>query len=318
MIPDKTKFRIPGVAEKTSDYCNKVTATEYCEDCKTFEPRFYHCNSWDCPTCYFYTASRAARRMEERLQGVQKAYSFIGKYPGKIQHVVLSVPPEEYKEFDYKKARKKAILYCKQIGISGGSIVFHPFRVKREFRAPLLRSLKEDNTPGGIWRAIHEDRLKLGSWLEYVFFAPHFHVLGYYPKIIVQSKAFEKATGWTYKAIGVNKPRNVYYTARYLLTHHAVLEGHNVVYFGIASYSKTAVEIQKTTELKKCPKCSSENYYKFDCGEERFKRFLEGSEQPQEDELFIHVRICKKVKRYYVRITQASITESFDNISTVG
>lgn len=310
------EFIIPGQGETSSLWCNQVYEVDYCQDCGKYEARFYHCNSWSCPECYFWTAARAARRLEERLEGVQKAYSFIGKFPGRVAHVVFSVPPTEYKNFDYKAARKKLIKYCKQIGISGGSVVFHPYRVKNEFRAKLLRVLKNEGTPGGIWRAVHENRLNLGSWREYVDFAPHFHVLGFYPKVLVKSDTFFKVTGWTYKAIDIKNTRNVYRTARYILTHHAVLEGHNVVYFGIASYSKTSVTKEKKYEAVKCPKCGSENHYRLQCGEERFKRFLEGSERPDENELFAHVRICKMTKRYFVKLITAGIAEGMKSSAT--
>lgn len=306
MIPE---YRIPGTQDKTSDSCNTVVSAEYCRDCGKVEARFYHCNNWDCPECYFWTASRAAHRVEDRLMGVQRAYSLVGKHPGKITHVTFSVPESEYQDFDYKQARKNCYKYAEMVGLLGGSLVFHPYRIKKEYHKPLYDALKSAELSGGIWRAVHDNLLGLDSWRSYVFFAPHFHVLGYFPRIAMKSNKFYELTGWTYKSIGITQERNVYRSARYLLTHHAVLSGQNVTYFGIASYSKTSVESLKTTTFKRCPSCGSEDYYLLECGSYRFSRFLEGL-KPADDEFLIHVRMVKKLKVYKVRIIQSLITGS--------
>lgn len=303
------EFRIPGTQAKTSEYCNTVVGAEYCRDCGKAEARFYHCNNWDCPECYFYTASRAAHRVESRLMGVQLAYANYGKHPGKIMHITFSVPESDYEGFDLDAYYKKCIKHADMIGVLGGAVVFHPYRIKSDLRKPVYDAVKTLCLKGGLWSGIHSDVLHLGNWKEYVYFAPHFHVLGYYPKIVMKSNVFHDLTGWVYKAIGVSQQRNVYRTARYLLTHTAVPEGHKqaVHYFGIASNSKTTVESIKIKEFKKCPECGSENYYLINCGEYRFSRFLEGV-KPEEDEFFVHVRLIKTVKKYSVIWKNAALS----------
>lgn len=305
MIPE---FRIPGTLKKTSENCNTVVSAEYCKDCGKAEARFYHCNNWDCPDCYFWTASRAAHRLEERLLGVQRAYSVAGKHPGRIMHIVFSVPECEYDNFDEKTARGKCVEYAKTIGVLGGSLVFHAYRIKKEYHKPLYDALKVAGLPGGIWRATHDNLLGLDSWRSYVDFAPHYHILGFYPLIVMKSNIFHELTGWTYKALGVSQDRNVYRTARYMLTHLAVLPGQNIKYFGIASYSKTSVESLKIATFKTCPNCSSENYYLIECGAYRFSRFLEGL-RPEGDEFFVHVRVVKTIRKFSVRMKQTEITD---------
>lgn len=301
-------YRIPGSLTKTSGNCNTVVSAEYCRDCGKAEARFYHCNNWDCPECYFYTAMRAAHRLEDRLVGVQIAYANYGKHPGKIHHVNFSVPETEYENFTLDMYYKKCITYSDLIGISGGAIIFHPYRIKAEFHKPVYDAVKAMGLKGGLWSGVHSDVLQLGNWKEYVYFAPHFHVLGYYPKIVMKSNTFHEMTGWVYKAIGVSQERNVFRTARYLFTHTAVPEGHKqaVHYFGIASYSKTSVESIKIKTFKKCPECGSENYYLIPCGEYRFLRFAEGL-RPEEDEFFTHVRLVKTVKNFTVKWKHADI-----------
>lgn len=303
MVPE---FRIPGTLDKTSDDCNTVVSAEYCKDCGKVEARFYHCNNWDCPTCYFWTASRAAHRLEDRLMGVQRAYSMVGKHPGRIMHITFSVPETEYEDFDYKESRKKCIEHSKMIGVLGGSVIFHPYRIKKEYHKPLYDAMKTAGLPGGIWRGIHDNLLGFDSWRDYVTFAPHFHVLGFYPRIVLKSNKFFELTGWMYKAIGVTQERNVYRTARYILTHHAVLSGQCVVYFGISSYSKTSVESVKAVTFKRCPHCGSEDYYLIHCGEYLYSRYSEGL-KPSEDSLVLHVRVVQTMKKYSVRLAYGAL-----------
>jgi len=305
-------FRIPGTLDRTSEDCNTVVSAEYCKDCGKVEARFYHCNNWDCPTCYFWTASRAAHRAEDRLLGTQKAYADVGKHPGRILHVTFSVPESEYDNFDCKQQRKKCYGYAEMIGMLGGAVAFHAHRVKKEYRKPLYDYLKNTGLHGGLWRAVHDNPLNLSSWRDYVYFAPHFHVLGFYPKIVMKSNEFFELTGWTYKTIGVSQDRNVFRTLRYLCTHLAVPEGHDqaITYFGLASYNKTSVEAVKTYSFKACPACGSENYYLIACGEYMFSRYLEGL-KPSEDSLLLHVRVVKTIKRFTVRVHQSTIPEVF-------
>jgi hypothetical protein len=309
MIPS---FRIPGTLHKTSDDCNQIVAVEYCKDCCKTEARFYHCNNWDCPECYFHTAVRAAHRVEDRLLGVQAAFSKVGKFPGKIMHITFSIPESEYEDFDLGENWKKCIKYASMIGVNGGSVVFHPFRIKSEYRKKLFDAVKSMGLKGGLWSGIHSNVLNLDSWDCYVYFAPHFHVLGYYPKIVMKSNVFNDLTGWVYKAIGVGNERSVYRTARYLFTHTAVPEGHKqaVHYFGVASYSKTSSDTIKTKDFKKCPSCGSENYYLIRTGYSSYllERLLVGEIKPADDDFFVHVRFTKTVKRYFVKDCGASVS----------
>lgn len=302
MIPS---FRIPGTLNKTSDNCNQIVAVEYCQDCGKSEARFYHCNNWDCPDCYFHTAIRAAYRVEDRLLGVQSAYSNVGKFPGKIKHITFSIPESEYDDFNLEKSWKKCIKYAGMIGVNGGAVIFHPFRIKSEYRKKLFDAVKSMGLKGGLWSGIHSNVLNLESWDCYVYFAPHFHVLGYYPKIVMKSNVFNGLTDWVYVAFGVGKERSVYRTARYLFTHTAVPEGHKqtVHYFGIASYSKTSSESIKTKEFKKCPNCGSENYYLISSGYSSYllNRLLLGEIKPSNDDFFVHVRFTRTIKRYFVK-----------------
>lgn len=310
-------YHIMGTGHKTSEDCNKVVAVKYCKGCGQVEPRYKHCHNWDCPECYFWNASDSAYDVQERLLGVQRAYSAVGKRTGRILQVILSVPPSEYEDFNLKNARRKVYRFAEMIGILGGACVFHSHRIKEELKAPLIEALKGTGLVGGLWAGAHADLLHLGSLEAYGVSGPHFHLLAYFPKIVMKSDVFHKLTGWTYKTIGVYQERNIFKTARYLLTHVA-LDGHSqaVTYFGIASYNKTSVETIKTVTLEACPKCGSEDYFLIRCGEHRYEQLSAGVQlingrfqrvKPSDDELVRHARIYKKVKFFTVRTIQAQL-----------
>lgn len=306
MIPE---YKIPGTLGKTSNDCNKVSSVEYCKDCNRVEARFYHCNNWNCPECYFWTATKAAKAVNDRLTGVQRAYAAVGKHPGKLTHVTFSIPETDYDNFDLEKSRKQVYKYAEMIGLNGGVVIFHPFRIKAEYRKPLYDAVKAAGMLGGLWAGVHSNALKVPTWKEYTYFAPHFHIIGYLPKIAMKSNDFYELTGWVYKSIGYNKERDVFRTARYLFTHCAVIEGKQAcTYFGVAANNKTSVEVIKEKSFKKCPNCGSENYYLLRCGDYTYERYLQGA-KPSDDEFLVHVRDVRTVRWYSVKIKQVSITE---------
>lgn len=287
-----------------TDMCNQVRAVEYCEDCGHTEAKFYHCNNWDCPEDYFYTSLRAAYRVAERLLGVQKAYIKAGHNPGPVWHLTLSPPESELESFTLEEGYKQAKEYSKMIGVKGGAEIFHPFRIIPEIQKKVLAEIKLKGYKFGKWGGVRNDILNLGGWQNYVYFSPHFHILGYYPRIVMKSDVFHKETGWIYKGIR-NCNETIASVATYLFTHTAVPEGHKqaVHYFGLASYSKTSVETIKEKVEKLCPieDCGSENYWLVRCTGFRAMQFIEGKEKPEPGELLEHVWYYRKEKIYTVR-----------------
>lgn len=311
---------IPGQGERTSDACNTVTSLEYCVDCGAMNLRFYHCKNWHCPICYYEASKRAASRLDDRLHGAYKAWSKFGYKLGQVRgkgkeahynflvkHFTFSLPSSEYENFDMKKAKKKLRKALSMVGIVGGATVFHPYRIKDKYNKPVYDALKAEDLKGGNWRGVQLDILNLKCWTEYVEFAPHFHVLGFFPKMLMKSNDFEEKTGWVYKNIEPYKKRDVYKTARYILTHHAVLEGHSVTYFGICSYNKLSTEIIKETIVKQCPKCNSINYFEIKCFGYEAEKYLSGEKLIQKEDLFLHVRLKIKKRYYFVNSKQSNL-----------
>lgn len=267
LVPE---YSLAGIGIQHSDRCNTPNFVEYCPDCKHTEVHSYHCGRWDCPVCYPYTAANAARRVSNRLWGVYKAWKSYGEDVGFLNHIVISVPPSDYENFDEKSVTKKMMKYAKQIGLSGGAFVFHPYRIWDDIEEIFSLMRSEGELKGGNWAAVHQNCLKGGlmngrlidSWLDYVEFAPHFHIVGYF-KLKERSDNFYERTGWTYKNVSWEKYHEALdkdgmkRTIRYLCTHHRVEKGkQSIRYFGIAAPNK--VKRETTTEFKvaKCPECS--------------------------------------------------------------
>ena len=265
---------------------------------------YHSCYKWSCPVCYRSTVNRATKRAVERIEAAPKAFkeyqagkrvtietedtNVDGPYwkrkrgtkhsyvTPKIKlpklkganHITVSLPESEYHDCltddGLKKIKAKALTYAHQVGVLGGMVIFHPYRVKealqRELSDYLVQLPKSERK--GHWDLIHCDVLGLGSWSAYVEFAPHFHIIGYMPEIVEKSNDFFKRTGWVYKNITANskerKIKSLHGTIFYLLTHAAYIPGKNVVsYFGVCSYNALSVERLKVKETVKCEHCES-------------------------------------------------------------
>lgn len=317
------EFDLPGFGSKTKAECNTVTYADYCPECHEVEPKFYHCNNWQCPECLHWTAARAGRRVAERLIGSHAALCDTGTYPGHVNHVMLSVPVSEYDGFDETEMKKLAVKYAKQIGISGGAIAFHPYRIKGDLKKPIRLAMKAQGLEGGDWVGVHANVLGFKSWRDYAVFSPHFHVVGYF-KLKEQSDAFIRRTGWVYKNVSMSERHHaegfedVRRIFTYILTHHSIApRRHNVTYFGNASYSKIETKTWKETQLKKCPDCSAQMFRIPVWSEKRVKEIRSGVCKVELDESNSMSRVITVRHFYTVRTRQAGL-EAFCSDSPPG
>lgn len=265
-------FPIPGLGNKTSDKCNQPVLLEYCPDCGDYEIRSRHCNNWTCPVCYSFTAGRSGHAVADRLWGIRKDCLANGLNPGSLNHLDISLPVSEYGNFDFKKERERAKRYLKQIGMVGGVLVFHPWRMYDEIQEIIVFVNNAENvTRGRYWKSFHEGLLERGGWRwnshliesgqDYVEFSPHFHAVGFF-RIKERSDSFYERTGWTYTNITMKNHRRpldckaISGTVSYLCTHHYINPGGlSVTYFGIAASCMSNKE--KLTEVvrSKCKVC---------------------------------------------------------------
>lgn len=318
-------FDLPGYGHKTKEICNTVTSADYCPSCHRTVGLYYHCKKFQCPECYKSAAYQAATRAADYLLGCHTAWRAFGKNLGYVNHIELSVPVEQYQDFNEKKMTEKAIKYSKKIGISGGGLLFHPYRVKKEYRRPIQQAVKAAGKKMGTWDAIKENVLSLPSHFDYLVFSPHFHVVGYF-KMAQRSNEFYKETGWTYKNISWSKGRGSENTAgvtkifSYLLTHHAIhpatelgKKGKQAVhYFGTASKNKVSKETWKEKQYKKCT-CGEQMYRIAIWSEERIQQIQEGAIKIELDDFIKKSKMIIVHNRYKVRTSQASIVTSFED-----
>lgn len=264
-------FDIIGVGETSHTYCGDV---KYVVTCPTdpshhLQVMKHTCFKWTCPTCYRSTINRASKRVEERIKATSKAFQ-VYKLPSLREpaHFTFSLPESMYHQLAFdeglKKAKAQCLTYAQQVGIVGGLVIFHPYRIKDCYKAELSHYLKQlpKEQRKGHWHLVRQDALNLGSWKHYVVYSPHFHLIGFMPKLLEKSDSFHKRTQWVYKNITAkSKSKRIETlsgTVFYLLTHAAYIPGKQVVtYFGVSSTNSLSVERMKEKELISCEHCKT-------------------------------------------------------------
>ena len=257
------------------------------------------CQRAECPECYREWAGKAGARVSDLLRGVRAAYQSVEPDLGsdymeiarnvrrtqRIRHWTFSPPPGLIQEgTSLPDAFRVFQQFRKGRFLVGGVVWFHPYRIKQVYRDLLLEYMKSgqfrenlDEENGGLWRLIHLDVLNLGSWRDYVYWSPHFHILGFGG--LPDAKVFYRLTGWVYKMHGHRpleiKPApdghlvdSVKRTASYISTHAGIEPGKDSRrVFGICAPRNIAkvkdpltgqdeVRLVKKSYLK-CPKCGA-------------------------------------------------------------
>ena len=123
-----------------------------------------------------------------------------------LRHIILSAAPGDITP-DMPTPVIHAIgkMWARFVGIKGGMMVFHPWRilpsVKTRLQARIQREKRdtEEEYEKKHWQAIRENALGLESWQAYVYWSPHFHIVGF--GYICDSPNFYRLTGWTVKQI---------------------------------------------------------------------------------------------------------------------
>ena len=260
--PEYETFDIPGLGDAYED-CGKVFKVWFCGKCLYKKPIKNTCHRPVCSECWKTWASRETGSAIDRISGFKTAYkAFKGRRVGNPQHIILSPPQEEVKKTvlesgGIEKLRKMVHLILRSVGIRGGLVVFHPYRIKNEYKAALLVASKKEDKK--FWSLVREDALGLGDWRLYVNLSPHFHVIGFGSRVN-GGKVYEK-TGWIYKFIRhISKEEDVSKAVYYLLTHTAVREGkRTVTWFGSLSYNKLSKKrVSVEYVAKRCPNCGAD------------------------------------------------------------
>lgn len=259
---------------KSLYYCGDVR-TKW-EDCSAVEgddlvPIKLGCTRMECPICHYRIAVREAYKAYDRLDGFRKQCSYHGLDVGEPVHMIISPPPEIYSHFGYREGYSKindqAIRLLQDVGVIGGSFVWHQVRGKpwqiKKYKAGELQ-------------------LKV-SW--------HGHAVGYMPSSwLIKSNDFYESTGWIYKNIPIVTKGGARNVIAYELNHAAVYTtdtvrtrlirrrhsavdellpekartSHALRWFGALSYNQLKCVETRTKSVKLCRRCDADKHRYFE------------------------------------------------------
>ena len=263
-------LEIPGVGGRASEDCGAFFKKLVCSGCGVeYQAIKKSCHNRSCSLCWEDWLNRAVSRICERLLGYKQAYEAWAKENerrrrrmGNPKSLILSPPPSEWEGYKFRseedvkrfvgRLRRKAKRLLRKLGLHGGVLIFHAYRIRDE----LKELLKSFNRP--FWELVRADVLNLGSWKRYVVFGPHFHVLAY-GRLGLKSDDFHARTGWIYKFGGHRSEKEWEATVRYFLS-HATFVGRCDCYtfFGNMAESCLVAEISSESEEELfCDKCGS-------------------------------------------------------------
>jgi hypothetical protein len=148
------KWAIPGHGNKKDEYCGTVYGVNKCKESNRVQYTRRHCYRWDCPVCYKQTSFRLANRAFERLIARnQKIYHWVVSFSEDQDSVMMPSDVAKRRRQIYKM-------------FSGGSLVFHPYR---------LKGIKVN--PDGTEEIIDITNKKEDVVKRFWQWGPHFHIM---------------------------------------------------------------------------------------------------------------------------------------------
>ena len=222
--------------------CITALPLRFCENCGQVYIITGNCNTPGCPDC----SNRWRYQRTESIVKKLQSYSYEKKL--RLQHIMISPSDKDYKylkspEIISKFQKNKIYPFLKHKNITGGVIIFHPFRIIKEKKVELYEYYDDidiDLSLGefALWKIL--GRIK--NWRDFVYWSPHFHIIG----ITNRSEAATLNDRFVFKNIGdLQQITDVIKVTMYLLTHigvHKNNTSHNIKYFGVVSNSKWSFE----------------------------------------------------------------------------
>jgi hypothetical protein len=243
-----------------------------------------NCGHIVCPACWTAPIGKQARTVSAKIRGFAKDAKLKNLKTDNeliVNHFIMSPPKGAIlPDMPYNKIKQKGRDMARKAGITGGFMAFHPFRIKKRiaYRLGLLCEENAKNNPEErekkFWELIRVDALKLGSWAEYVFWSPHYHVIGF-GRLPDQKTDEEKETvkilykGWVvvwirhvdsfYQFDGTTILDPIKELAFYILSHAGYQPGKKIpVWLGDCSQNKiySVVTVKQEYQVV-CPKCAA-------------------------------------------------------------
>lgn len=280
-------FSLPGTGKITdSEQCGSWVKVAACSTDPGHykKPIAHNCGHIDCPICWSGPVGKASKRVSSRLRGYQRAALVAGLKTDielTINHFVLSPPDGAIVPgMTNNQVKQKGRDIAMKAGIWGGVMAFHPWRIKKavSWRLKLLCTDNLTDHPEErekkYWELIRENALGLSSWIEYVTWSPHFHVIGF-GKLPDQKTPEERENvsqlykGWVVVWIrhvndyrqfdGTSLDDPISDLAFYIFSHAGYQQGRKIpVLLGVISPNNLyVVTVEKQEYQVSCPKCQA-------------------------------------------------------------
>lgn len=242
IFPEESKFRMVGTGSKCEN--SGQTIAMVCPGCgKEVSTRYSTCGHVECPSCWSTWAVRGSERIAPRIWGYREA-SGTTMVP---RHITFEV-----ESFDKKQLKKK----MKDLGITGGVCIPHPWRIKPEYRQ--FAAEEAGRTGKNRYTALRDSEVGMAGFR----WSPHVHVLCY-------GKLIEVAAGskhYLYHMLGrCNTLQDVERRSFYLLSHTMVPDSpqkKTYFYFGCCSTKNLQATWKgKVSDLLRCPHCGQALVY---------------------------------------------------------
>lgn len=233
---------LPGAGLKPVN-CVGWVPVGFCPKCGNLHITRGNCKRAICPDCHVSWRYGRAESVFMRIWSNRLSEN------KRIRHFTLSPSPETVASIksaqDVVDLFPWAYNYAKSMGVSGGVIILHPYRLRKDKKKQLRRIAKEkDKWVAGefsLWKTL----VKLPNWREYVIFYPHFHILATC-KRGQWFKPGDGANGIIWKGIGeLVQPSDLFRCAMYLLSHTGVFTHkivHAIRWFGDLSTCNWSLE----------------------------------------------------------------------------
>ena len=246
----------PGYGESFPK-CGDVRFTIICPDNPEHHKKLrkYSCHKSSCPVCWPTWASRLSKDAQSRIDGSRHAY----KRSYKARHISLSpdyVPYKDATQACLKWLYKEGNRLTKLLGITGCSVIVHPYRIKPEMEFLVRMAALREQINRYQWA------LKQKNKDDYLYFSPHLHLIAYGK--LMDSDEFHTLTGWIYRNHDDNDKAGretieLQKTIYYLLTHAWTKDNPVVLrYWGDLSNKRLQkIKTDEITEPMVCPVCNA-------------------------------------------------------------
>jgi predicted RNA-binding Zn-ribbon protein involved in translation (DUF1610 family) len=173
------ELAVAASGERYND-CGEESPLLACPNCGTTMEVGRTCRRAVCPRCWESWDFQRSLDAGTALEGERRYRYASGERKTKLHHLVVSLPRSlRFGRSDpLDAAFRLAILLLAQVGVFAGWLVYHPWRIKKEYRgrvnghesgngemtwADILTLIESDG-----WEAVRE---------EYLVYGPHFHVI---------------------------------------------------------------------------------------------------------------------------------------------